>query len=40
MSGRGSGLLGRLSRSRMTRSLETENAGFRRVAESRVARDA
>jgi hypothetical protein len=40
LSGPGAGLLGRLSRTRMTRSLETENAGFRRVAEARVSRDA
>ena len=40
MTGFGAGLLGRLSRGRMTQSLATENAGFRRVAEARVARDA
>jgi uncharacterized membrane protein len=40
LAGPGSGLLGRLSRSRMAASLATENAGFRRVAEARVARDA
>ena len=37
LSGPGSGLLGRLARRRMTESLATENAGFRRVAEGRVA---
>jgi hypothetical protein len=40
MSGFGAGLLSRLARGRMAQSLETENAGFRRVAETRVARDA
>ena len=40
MTGFGAGLLGRLSRGRMTQSLATENAGFRRVAEARVARNA
>jgi hypothetical protein len=40
LSGPGSGLLGRLSRTRMTRSLEIENAAFRRVAEARVSRGA
>jgi hypothetical protein len=34
--GRGSGLLGRLVRSRMAKAVATENAGFRRVAEARV----
>jgi uncharacterized membrane protein len=38
MSGFGAGLLSRLSRGRMARSLATENAGFRRVAEARVSR--
>jgi hypothetical protein len=37
LSGFGAGLLGKLSRSRMEQSLRTENAGFRRVAEARVA---
>jgi uncharacterized membrane protein len=40
LSGPGAGLLGRLARRRMTASLATENAGFRRVAEGRVARNA
>jgi uncharacterized membrane protein len=40
LSGPGSGLLGRFARRRMTESLATENAGFRRVAEARVARNA
>jgi hypothetical protein len=40
MTGLGAGLLGRLSRGRMGQSLATENAGFRRLAEARVARDA
>ena len=40
MTGFGAGLLARLSRGRMTQSLATENAGFRRVAEARVARGA
>jgi len=37
LSGPGSGLLGRLTRRRMAETLATENAGFRRVAEARVA---
>jgi hypothetical protein len=40
MTGFGAGLLGRLARGRMTHSLATENAGFGRVAEARVAREA
>jgi len=37
LEGRGSGLLGRMVRGRMRRSLETENAGFARAATARVA---
>ena len=40
MSGFGAGLLARMSRGRMEQSLATENEGFRRVAESRVANGA
>jgi hypothetical protein len=40
MTGFGAGLLARLSRGRVKQSLATENAGFRRVAEARIARDA
>ena len=40
LEGFGAGLLGRIARRRMAESLTTENAGFRRVAEARVARNA
>jgi uncharacterized membrane protein len=40
LTGFGAGLLGRVARRKLAETLATENAGFRRVSEAKVARDA
>jgi uncharacterized membrane protein len=40
LEGFGAGLMGLLAKRKLAQTLATENAGFRRVAEARVARDA